>query len=108
MGIGPGHTSVSVTWAQEWQRLSRTAIDQAMRHYLRGCANVAMARTPWQALMALQETQISLLRYSVHVFDESTSLWRKQHRRARHAGQASARIGRQVASDQISFRANRR
>jgi len=50
-----------------------------MRHYLRGCANIVMARTPLQAIMALQETQTNLLRHSVHVFAESTGLWRKQN-----------------------------
>jgi hypothetical protein len=64
---------------QEWQRLSWTGIDQAMGHYLHGCADVAMARTPLQAIMALQETQTGLLRHSVQVFAEATRLWRKQN-----------------------------
>jgi hypothetical protein len=51
-----------------------------MGHYLRGCANVAMARTPLQAVMMVQETQTRLLRHSIDVFAESTRLWRKQNR----------------------------
>lgn len=80
MSIGPGQPiSAPVRWAQEWQRLSLTATNQAMGHYLHGCANVAMARTPQQALAALHKTQTGLLRHSVHVFAEATRLWRKQN-----------------------------
>ena len=76
--IAPNHLC-PFKWVQEWQRLSQTAIDQTMGHYLRGCANVAMARTPLQAIMTLQETQTCLLRHSVHVFAASTRLWHKQN-----------------------------
>lgn len=80
MNIGPGQPiSAPVRWAEECQRLSWTAINQAMGHYLHGCANVAMARTPLQAIMALQKMQTGLLRHSGHVFAESTRLWRKQN-----------------------------
>jgi hypothetical protein len=80
MSIATGQpVSAPVRLAQEWQRLSWTAINQAMGHYLHGCANIAMARTPMQAIMALQKTQTALLRHSVHVFAEATRLWRKQN-----------------------------
>jgi hypothetical protein len=50
-----------------------------MEHYLRGCANVAMARTPHQALTALHELQTVLLRYSADTFADATRLLRKQN-----------------------------
>lgn len=71
--------SAAVVSAQEWQRLSWSAINQAMGHYLRGCANVAMTRTPQEALAALHETQTVLLRHSAETFVEATRLWRKQN-----------------------------
>jgi hypothetical protein len=81
MSIGPGQPiSPAVGWAEEWQRLGWTAINQAMGHYLRGCANVAMARTPQQALVALHQTQTSLLRHSADTVAQITRLWRKQIR----------------------------
>jgi hypothetical protein len=77
---GPGQPiSAAVVWAQEWQRLSSSAINQAMGHYLRGCANVAMTRTPHQALAALHEMQTVLLRHSADTFAEATRLCRKQN-----------------------------
>jgi hypothetical protein len=80
MSIGPGQPiSPAVGWAQEWQRLSWTVINQAMGHYLHGCANVAMARTPQQALAALHKTQTSLLRDSADTVAQVTWLWRKQN-----------------------------
>jgi hypothetical protein len=80
MSIGPGQpTSAAVVWAQQWQRLSWTAINQAMGHYLRGCANVAMTRTPQQALATLHETQTVLLKHSMETFSEAARLWRKQN-----------------------------
>lgn len=91
MGIGPGQrVPRAVGWAREWQRLSLAAIDQAMGHYLRGCATVAMARTPQQALAALHKTQTSLLRDSADTVAQVTWLWRKQNTelfviRAEHA-----------------------
>jgi hypothetical protein len=79
MSIGPGQPiSPAVGWAQDWQRLSWTAINQAMGHYLSGCANVAMARTPQQALAALHKTQTSLLRHSADTVAQITRLWRKK------------------------------
>ena len=40
--------------------MSWNAINRAMGHYLSGCANVAMARTPEQALTALHKTHTGL------------------------------------------------
>ena len=97
MGIGPGRsTSAPIRWAKEWRRLSRSAINQTIGHCLRGCANVAMARTPLQAVMALHETQTRLLRHSIHVFAESTRLWREHNtdllvRRTKHPSALSNR-----------------
>jgi hypothetical protein len=59
--------------------LGWTAINQAMEHYLRGCANIAMARTPQQALVALRKTQTSLLGHSGDTFAQVAMLWRKQN-----------------------------
>ena len=56
-----------------------TATNKAMGHYLRGCANVAMARTPQQALAALQKTQTYLLRHSADTIAEAAKLWRDQN-----------------------------
>ena len=53
--------SDTVMWAQQLQRLRFTATNQALGLYLRGCADVAMARTPQQALAALHKTQTDLL-----------------------------------------------
>ena len=79
MSIGTGQPiSAAVGWAQEWQRLGRTAINQAMGHYLQGCAHLAMTHTPQQALAALHTTQTGLLRHSADIFAEATRLWRKQ------------------------------
>jgi hypothetical protein len=50
-----------------------------MGRYLHGCANVAMARTPQQALAALHKTQTSLLRDSADTVAQVTWLWRKQN-----------------------------
>ena len=80
MSIGPGQPlSPAVVWAQEWERLSWTAFNQAMGHYLHGCADLAMTRTPQQVLAALHETQMVLLRHSAETFAEATRLWRKQN-----------------------------
>jgi hypothetical protein len=56
--------------AQEWQRLGRNAVNQAMEQYLRGCADAAMARTPAQALAALCNAQTRLLGHSAATFAE--------------------------------------
>jgi len=91
MSIGPGQPISPAAWrAQEWQRLGWTAINQAMEHYLRGCANVAMTRTPQQALAALHKMQTSLLRHSGDTFAQVARFWRKQNTdlfviRAEHA-----------------------
>jgi hypothetical protein len=99
MSIATGQpVSAPVRLAPEWQRLSRTAINQAMGHYLRGCANVAMARTPLQAIMALQKTQTGLLRHSVHVFAEATRLWRKQNTDLLAMGAKHSRTPKQSAA----------
>ncbi len=79
MNIGPGQPiAAAVGWAQEWQRFGWTAISQAMGHYLQGCAHLAMANTPQQALAALHKTQTGLLRHSADTFAEAARLWRKQ------------------------------
>jgi len=79
MSIGPGRPiDAAIRCTHEWERLSWTAMNQAMGHYLRGCANVAMARTPQQALAAVHETQTALLRHSAETFAEAARLWRKQ------------------------------
>ena len=78
MSIGSGQPgSAAVKWTQQLQRFSLTATNQAMGHYLRGCANVAMARTPQQALAALHKTQTDLLRHSADTVAEAVKLWRK-------------------------------
>ena len=80
MSIGPGQPiAAAVRWAQEWERLSWTAFNQAMGHYLHGCADLVMTGTPQQALAALHETQMVLLRHSAETFAEATRLWRKQN-----------------------------
>src|SRR5436190_21379412 len=66
--------------AQDWQRLSRNAIDKGMGHYLRGCANVAMARTLPEAWAALFEAQDTLVRHSAGAVAEAIQLWRKHGR----------------------------
>ena len=111
MSIGPGQPISPAAWrAQEWQRLGWTAINQAMEHYLRGCANVAMTRTPQQALAALHKMQTSLLRHSGDTFAQVARLWRKQaeHRSVRHPGRTRAHTpatGRQVEDDTtVTFR----
>jgi hypothetical protein len=63
--------------AQEWQRLSLAATNQALGHYLRGCTDLVMARTPKQALAALHKTQTDLLRHSADTIAEAAKLWRK-------------------------------
>jgi hypothetical protein len=67
----------AVRWAQEWQRLSLTATNQALGLYLRGCADIVMARTPMQAVAAMHKTQTDLLRHSAHTIAETAKLWRK-------------------------------
>ena len=71
--------SPAVSWSQEWQRLSWTATTEAMGHYFHDYANLALARTPQQALSALHKVQAGLLRHSAESFAEATRLWRKQN-----------------------------
>jgi len=77
-GLGQPVTA-AVSWSQEWQRLSWTAINQAMGQYLHGCANLAMARTSQQVLAALYKTQTDLLAHSADTIAETTRLWCKQN-----------------------------
>jgi hypothetical protein len=79
MGTGLGHsTSAAVRWLQEWQRLTWTATNQAIGHYLNGCANIALARTPQQALAALHKTHARLLVHSAQILANGVGLWRGQ------------------------------
>ena len=71
--------AAAIRWAHQWQRLSSAAMNHAIGHYLRGCANVAMARTPHQALAALHELQTILLSHSADTFAEATRLLREQN-----------------------------
>jgi hypothetical protein len=71
--------SARLWWAQEWQRLTLTATNQAMGHYLHGCANLAMARSPQHWLAELHKTQMDLLRHSAKTIAEATRLWRDQN-----------------------------
>jgi hypothetical protein len=66
--------SDAVRRAQQLQRLNVIAVNQAMGHYLRGCANLAMARTPEQAMAALHKTQTDLLGHSVRTIAEAAKL----------------------------------
>ena len=80
MSVAPGQSLPAVVrQAREWQRLSVRATNTAMRHYLRGCANLAMAHTPQLALMELHKMQTGLLRHSVGTIAEVMRLWRKQN-----------------------------
>ncbi len=74
----------AIRLAQEWQRLSRTAINRAIVLHLRGCADFAMARTPMEALAALHETQAVLLRHSAGAFVQAAELWRRQNGKRAH------------------------
>ena len=80
MGIGPVEPIFpAVGQAQQWQQLGWMATNRAMEHFLRGCADVAMARTPQQSLAALHETQTSLLRHSHDTLAEIARLWHQQN-----------------------------
>ena len=79
MGTGLGHSTFTAgRWLHKWQRLTWTATHQAMGHYLDGCANVALARTPLQALAALHKTHASLLVHSAQILANGAKLWRGQ------------------------------
>ena len=71
--------AVAMRWAQEWYQLSRSAIDEATGHYLQGCANLAMARSPLLAVEAMHQTQAALLSHSAYMLAEVIRLWRKQN-----------------------------
>jgi len=78
MNIGLGQTvTAAVGRLRELQQLSRTATNQAIGHYLHGCADLVMARTPHEALTALYKTQLALLRHSTDTFTEATRLGRE-------------------------------
>lgn len=78
MSIGSGKPiSPALGWVQEWQRLCRTALNRSMGHYLQGCADVAMTRTPHQALAALQKMQAGLIRHAVDTTIHVTGSWRR-------------------------------
>ena len=80
MSIGLDKESlVTTSWALEWHRLTWTAMKQATEHYLHGCADVAMARSPLLAIEAMQQTQTRLLFHSAHMFAEAITLWRRQN-----------------------------
>ncbi len=70
--------AAAVGWAQEWQHFGWTATKQSMRCYLQGCAHIAMAPTPQQALAALHEAETGLLRHYADTFAEAARLVRKQ------------------------------
>lgn len=79
MGTGPGQPiAVAVRQTREWQRLIWTTINQVMGHYLHGCAGIAMAHTPQQAMAALHNTQTGLLAHSAHALAQVNELWGKQ------------------------------
>jgi hypothetical protein len=93
MSTGPGLPIPSaVRWAQEWQRLNWIAIHGAIGHYLHGCANAAMTRTPLEALAMLHETQAVLIGHSADALAQACELWRRQNReRARALQQPGAK-----------------
>jgi hypothetical protein len=72
MSTGPNPPiSRAIRSAQDWERLSSIAIDRAIALYLHGCAEVAMARTPMEALAALLETQAAVLRHFAEVLRQA-------------------------------------
>lgn len=105
MGTAPGQPiSAAVRWTQEWQRLSWASINQAMGHYLHGCADLAMTRTPQLALAALHQTHSGLLRHSTGAMAEAISLWQRQKTELLVLQAARARspeTDRQVANQSI-------
>ena len=79
IGLDEESASVTISWALEWHRLTRTVMKQATEHCFHGCADVVMARTPLLAIEAMQQTQERLLRHSARVFADAITLWRKQY-----------------------------
>ena len=55
-----------------------TAANEAMGHYLHGCAHLIMARTPREALAQLHKAQTGLLRHSADTIAKAARLWHKQ------------------------------
>lgn len=99
MSIGRGQfPSAAFRWAQEWQRLSLTATNQAMGRYLHGYADLAMARTPQQASAALHKTQTGLLKHSVTMFADATRLLHRQNTELLVMRAAHARTPKQPAT----------
>jgi hypothetical protein len=77
MSIEPGRpVTATVSRLQEWQQLWRTATNQAFGYYLRGCADLAMARTPRQAMGALHKWQTCILEHSANTAAEADRLCR--------------------------------
>ena len=75
--------TAAISRLREWQQLYWTATNHAIGHYLHGCADLAMARTPRQALAAVRKTQRGLLKHSADTIAEATWLWRKQNTESR-------------------------
>ena len=79
MSIRPKHTlSAAARWAQEWQQLHATAMNRGLGRCLHGWADLAVARTPRQAVATLHRTHTGLLRHSADTIAEATRLWRRQ------------------------------
>jgi hypothetical protein len=79
MSIRPKHTlSAVATWAREWQQLHSTATNRTLGRCLHGWADLAVARTPRQAVATLHRTHSGLLRHSADTIAEATRLWRRQ------------------------------
>lgn len=82
MGTEPGDPrSSAFARLQEWQRLAWAEMNRAMGHYLDGCANVALARTPMQVIAALHETHAVLLVHSAQLLTDGARLWRAVDRK---------------------------
>ncbi len=78
MSLGQAQaTSGPLGWAQEWQRFSWVALNQAVGLYLQGCATLAMTRTPQQAMAAVHKTHARLVTHSAEAIAEATRLWRR-------------------------------
>jgi hypothetical protein len=99
MSIRPAQSlSAAARWAQEWQRLRLTATNKAMGHYLHGCANIAMARTPQHALAALHKMRTDLLSHSAETIVDATKLWRDQNTELFVMRAGRARVPKRLAA----------
>jgi len=79
MSIRPKHSlSTATRWAREWQQLHSIAAKRALGRCLHGWADLAVARTPRQAVATLHRTHTGLLRHSADTIAEATRLWRRQ------------------------------